>query len=107
MNNNWRRKKPLIVLFIIAGIAALIGVLMFLWNSILPDVIGVTEITYWQALGIFILSKILFGGFNGKGQKHKKYRGNHKRNYKEKFMNMTEEQRETFKSEWKSRMMGK
>lgn len=103
MNNqikrNWKRKKPLIFIFILAGVALLIWVMMLLWNAILPEVIGVNEVTYWQAAGIFILSKILFGGFKGGGHKYKKQQ------YKEKFMNLTDEQKETFKSEWKSRRM--
>jgi hypothetical protein len=97
LNNHWKKKKPLIFIFILAGIAVLIWILMLLWNAILPDVIGVNEISYWQAFGIFILSKILFGGFKGGGRKHKEQK------YKEKFMNLTDDQKETFKSEWKSR----
>jgi hypothetical protein len=33
-----------------------------LWNSIMPAVFGLAMITYWQAFGIIILSKILFSG---------------------------------------------
>lgn len=34
-----------------------------LWNCVLVDVLAVKAITYWQALGILVLAKILFGGF--------------------------------------------
>eukprot|EP01031_Cornospumella_fuschlensis_P021719 gene21719-26617_t len=40
---------------------------MMLWNNLLPEILGVRSITFWQAMGIFILSKILFGF--GKGGK--------------------------------------
>ncbi len=74
-------------------------VVMLLWNAILPEVIGVKVINYWQALGIFILSKILFGGFNkSRGRKY------HPKCDKEKFMEMDREEKSIFKKEWKKRM---
>ena len=47
------------------GIVALVTfVVMLLWNWLIPSIFtNGPEITYWQALGILILSKILFGGF--------------------------------------------
>ncbi len=98
--HNWKRKGPFIFILILGGVALLIWILMLLWNAILPDVLGVNEITYWQALGIFILSKILFGGFRGGSGRHNRRK---KKRYREQFMNMTDEQKEVFKSEWKSR----
>ena len=38
-----------------------------LWNGVLTDVLPVKAISYWQALGLFVLCKILFGGFPGRG----------------------------------------
>jgi len=38
---------------------------MRLWNWLTPALFGWHVITFWQALGILILSKILFGGFRG------------------------------------------
>ena len=35
----------------------------WIWNMLMPGLFGVTEITYWQAFGIVILAKLLFGGF--------------------------------------------
>jgi hypothetical protein len=46
-------------------VALLSVVLMTLWNWLRP-VFGWQLITFWQALGILILSKILFGGFRGR-----------------------------------------
>ena len=97
MSKNWKKKKPFIFVFILVGISLLVGGLMLLWNAILPDVVGVSEISYWQAFGIFIISKILFGGFKGAGRKKGKQQ------YREKFMKLTDDQKETFRSEWKSR----
>jgi len=48
----------------ITGLAILFGfVLMWLWNWIMPLVFDLPELTYWQAVGLFILSRILIGGF--------------------------------------------
>ena len=65
-----------------AIIAAIIFVLLFgyivmwLWNWLMPDVLGLTSITYWQAVGILALSKILFGSFgnNRSGKKGRKFK---------------------------------
>ena len=38
-------------------------VVKWLWNWLLPDIFGLKEITYWQAFGIVILAKLLFGAF--------------------------------------------
>ena len=38
-----------------------------LWNWLLPAIFGWRQITFWQALGILALCRILFGGFGGRG----------------------------------------
>ena len=50
---------------IATGIAALLALLvMLLWNWLIPTIfVGGPVITFWQALGLLILAKILFGGF--------------------------------------------
>lgn len=35
----------------------------FLWNALMPVIFGLTKITYWQAFGLVILAKLLFGSF--------------------------------------------
>lgn len=62
-----RPRKFFFLLFIPLLIALLGGVVMMLWNALLPDIFGVKPITYWQALGLLILSRILLGGFGGGG----------------------------------------
>lgn len=58
----------------ITGLAILFGfVIMWLWNALMPDLFGLTAITYWQGVGLFILAKILFGGMgSGSSSKSKK-----------------------------------
>lgn len=52
-----------IPLLVLAFVAALTAVVYYLWNGVLVDVTGVKPVTYWQALGLLVLAKILFGGF--------------------------------------------
>lgn len=80
---------------------------MLLWNAILPDVTGVKMLSYWQAIGLLILSRILFGGWRGGGKqgsynKHRPDFGKHKE-WREKWMNMSVEERMKFKQEWRER----
>ncbi|SRX73677.1 hypothetical protein [Aequorivita antarctica] len=74
-----------------------------LWNGILPEIMNVSTITYWQAMGLFVLSRILFGGFVGGKHCGSKKRHFGKAGFKEKFMNMTDEEKAAFKERWKDR----
>src|ERR1035437_10456623 len=85
-------------IFIPLGIAAFLSltgfVVMSLWNYLLPAILHVGTITFWQAIGIFILCKILFG-FGGGGPK-----GGApwmRRRMGGRFKNMTPEEKEKFK----------
>lgn len=49
----------------IAGFLALAGlVVMLLWNSVIIDIFSIKAIGYFQAIGLLIISKLLFGGFH-------------------------------------------
>lgn len=49
----------------VIGLAILFGyIIMWLWNWLMPEIFGLTTLTYWQAIGVFILFKILLGGCN-------------------------------------------
>ena len=75
-------------------------VVMGLWNAILPAVLGIKVITFTQALGILLLSKILFGGFrSGSRANMEQWR----MKMQEKMGSMTPEEKEKFKSEWRNR----
>lgn len=63
------RSKMRFIFIPIVGIAVLFLVsylVMQLWNHTLPDILGTQAITYWQAMGLFFLCKLLFG-FGGGG----------------------------------------
>jgi len=105
MKKFWIKKALMIGLMIIAAILLFGAVVMGLWNAILPAVLGVKAITFMQALGILLLSKILFGGFRG-GCRPGSGR-EWKQKMKTKWETMTPDERDNFKSEWKNRCGGR
>ncbi len=51
----------LIAIFIVALFAGLGGIfVMLLWNWLMPVIFGLPQITFWQAIGVGLLSGILF-----------------------------------------------
>jgi hypothetical protein len=60
----WRVLK--FVLIAALAVTAFSWVLMWLWNWLMPGLFGLHSISFWQALGLLVLSKILFGGFRGR-----------------------------------------
>lgn len=55
-----------IAVVVIVGVAALSFVAMTLWNWLMPAVFGWRAIDFWQALGLLVLSRLLFGGWRGR-----------------------------------------
>ena|ERR1700740_2817809 len=90
----------------IAAFSALAGyVVMLLWNALMPAIFHLGIITFWQALGLFILCKVLFGF--GKGGPRGGFRGGPgpwmKYKMEERYRSMTPEERERFKQKWNER----
>jgi hypothetical protein len=52
------------ILAALALIAILVLIFRWLWNSTMPEVFGLKQLTFWQALKILILAGILFGGYH-------------------------------------------
>jgi len=98
------RSRIRFVFIIPLAIAAFFGIgfiVMELWNHLLPDILHVGAITYWQAVGIFILCKLLFGfGHGGRRFGGRPWMSGH---MLERFKNMTPEEKEQFKQKWQER----
>ena len=63
-----RKHAGHIAAIILIGLAAIVlfpYVVQLLWNHVLTDILPVSAISYWQALGLLALCKLLFGGFPG------------------------------------------
>ena len=62
---------------IVIGVAGSLAIVLFtfvggqavklLWNWLLPPLFGWPAVSFWQALGLLVLSRILFGGFGRHG----------------------------------------
>ena len=90
MRRKWFFLVPvLIALFTLLGGEAV----MHLWNWLLPTLFGWRQITFWQAIGMLALCRILFGGLGGRGG----HRGNFRRRLGERWERMTPEEREKFR----------
>ena len=73
-------------------------VTMQLWNWLMPELFNLKPIDFKMAIGLVVLSKILFGGI--------RMRGGHwggRRYWQAKCDNMSPEEREKFKSEFAER----
>jgi hypothetical protein len=92
--NNARKLRFLFfpIFFLLGGL-----IVKLLWNAILPAVIpAIHAVTYWQAVGILTLSKLLFG-FGGRPH------GGDRQHFRNKMLNMSDEERAQFKAEWKEK----
>jgi Ca2+/H+ antiporter, TMEM165/GDT1 family len=70
-----------------------------LWNWLMPTLFGGRLISFWQALGLLVLSKILFGGFRGRPVQRLHWR----RRMMERWDQMTPEEREKFRAGMRGR----
>ena len=90
---------PLAILGIFLFIAIGGELVMQLWNWLLPPLFGWREITFWQALGLLALCRILFGGFGF----HSSGRPGFRRRMEERCEHMTPEERERFRQRMRER----
>jgi hypothetical protein len=74
-------------------------VAMALWNWLMPALFGLRVITFWQAMGLVILSKILFGGLHSHGGRRRHWQGR----MRERWEQMTPEEREKFRAGMRGR----
>jgi hypothetical protein len=105
MHNEWvRRNKWIFVaapLALVAFMAICGEVVMHLWNWLLPMLFGWHQITFWQALGLLVLCRLLFGNLS-----HGSDRSRSRRRRDEQWEKMTPEEREKFRQSWSARCRG-
>jgi len=101
MSKRWKMIfiVPLAILGMLAFAAIGGEIVMKLWNWLLPPLFGWRLITFWQALGILVLCRVLFGGFG----RHGSGRSNFRRRMKERCEHMTPEERERFRQRMRER----
>ena len=102
MKRSWIVRRVLgFIVIAIAGAFIIGSIVMLLWNALMPVLFHLPAVTFWQALGLLILTKILFSGFRGGPRPPWKNR------MKQKWMNMTPEERERFRQNWNNRCGGR
>lgn len=79
----------------IIGVFAFGSIVMLLWNALMPVIFHLPLIGFWQALGLLLLTKILFSGF--RGGPRARWRND---SLKEGWARMTPEERAKFKERW-------
>jgi hypothetical protein len=85
-------------------------VVMLLWNWLAPALFGLRLITFWQAIGLLALCRILFGGFGLGGGGHRnsrrrmegRIRERVRERMDERWEQMTPEEREKFRQGMRS-----
>ncbi len=104
------KKVGKIILMVICGIAfvtAVIFVVMYLWNWLVPELFNGPHIDFCKAAGILLLSKILFGF--GKGHCGKcggnrgpgaMWKNKMREKWNEKMSHLSSEEKEKMKSKW-------
>ncbi len=93
----WRPRYLLYALLALGVFLAMGWLVQWLWNAILPQVAAVGPLRYWQALGLLLLSRILFGGWRGR----RAHRGG--AHWHGKWQHMSEEERERYRSAFRDR----
>jgi uncharacterized membrane protein len=109
--NRKAKKLAIIAPLAILGMALFIfvggEVVMQLWNWLLPPLFGWHPLTFWQALGMLVLCRILFGGLGhyGSGRSNIRRRVEERvtERMAERWECMTAEERERFKQRMRER----
>ena len=111
MRRKWIFFGPLAIVGILVFIAVGGELVLHLWNWLLPPLFEVRQITFWQALGILLLCRILFGGLGGRGVGRSRVRGRLRERMAERmgertaerWDRMTPEERERFRQGMRGR----
>ena len=100
-----RRRWIFIVPAALAGLVVFTAIgaeiVRLLWNWLMPALFGFRQVTFWQALGLLALGRILFGGFGVHGCAGSRIRGRIgeriRERMAERWEHMTDEERERFR----------
>ncbi len=95
MKRNWMFKAAKIALLAVVFVSVAGAVVMWLWNALVPDIFGASEITWGQALGLLVLARLLVGG---RGHGGPGGRRRWRRHWERKLANMSPEERERWKA---------
>ena len=95
MKRNWMFKAAKIALLAVVFVSVAGAVVMWLWNALVPEIFGASEISWVQALGLLVLARLLVGG-RGHGRPGGRRRW---RDWEQKLASMSPEELERWKAE--------
>lgn len=93
MNRNFKKRWYLFIPLGIAGLVAFGFAIMYLWNWLMPAIFHLPEITFWQTIGLMVLSRLILGMGCHRGPRHDHFRSK----MYDKWEKMTPEEREQFR----------
>lgn len=102
MRRNWLLRVVGFALLAVLFVGVVGAFVMLLWNWLVPPLFGGHAIEFWQAVGLLVLARILFGGFRGHGGWHWGWR--HRMH--ERWARMTPEERARFREGMRARCGG-
>lgn len=99
MTKKWIYLAPLAIVALVLFIALGGEIVRLLWNALLPPLFGWPQLSFWQALGLLALCRILFGGpgLHGPG------RSRIRRRMAERWESLSPEERERFRQGMRAR----
>ena len=106
MRRFWMMKGLAFIVCAPALVAALSLVVMLLWNALIPSLFAGPLIGFWQAAGLLVLCRLLFGGFRPHGGHHHGWR---QRAWRARWHRMSPEERNRFRDgfrRWKDMSRG-
>jgi hypothetical protein len=99
-----KHRIPFIAGGVLVAVFAFSGLVMLLWNLTFPAIFGLPTLSYWQAMGVFLLAHVLLKGASAHnavhGFKHERWR----RMMDEHLSRMNPDQRRAFFEEWENRL---
>ena len=99
---HWARRGLKLAFFGVVAVGVVGLVVMGLWNWLMPVLLGWPAIGFWQALGLLVLCRILFGGLRGGPGGRTRWR----RRMAERWQRMTPEEREKIREGMRTRCGG-
>lgn len=103
MRRRWYFIAPVAILGMLAFIAVGGEVVRLLWNWLLPGLFGWRLITFWQAVALLALCRILFGGLGMRGPLRSNVRRRMAERWEQRWQQMTPEEREKFRQSFRGR----
>jgi len=103
MKSWWLLRAAKFAVMMVVGLLVFGVIVMALWNALIPDIFHGPILTFWQALGLLLLSHILLRGWGPWRHGSGWHRDRWKHRFEEKLAAMSPEERDTFKEEWRRR----